>query len=409
MTLSPTIKTTLGGLLLCLFFAGMTTVARLSSSLVILLALTGIVLIIRRYQSPSREQKQFAWVCAGFLGAALLAWAAADFQYQGTKELGRYVRLLFFIPLVTALFWLKPKEEFFWLAVGAAACVTGVVALYQHLVMDMPRSEGATNAILFGCFALTFSLLSLIGAKHLHKNKFLSIFLYLASPLGLLAAYLSGTRNAWLSASLLLPIVIMWLLPKGLKWLAPAILVLGLMIGTTIHKLYPQNTISVTIERTVDATQNFFNGEKVSSTGKRLDMWEGSWDMFLQNPILGVGLGNYLPHIQKRIEEGLSDPGIGEFSHAHSSYFFILATRGLVGITAFFLLLGWPLYYFCRQYRANKSPMAQAGIITIIGFACYATTEAFFNRSIPLNAFTMFMACFYYFLSQQKPTDGAQP
>jgi O-antigen ligase len=63
-----------------------------------------------------------------------------------------------------------------------------------------------------------------------------------------------------------------------------------------------------------------------------------AWQMFLDHPILGVGIGNY-PHRYLEYAFRLGIDMRGQMREAHSLYLEAAATTGILGITALFALL----------------------------------------------------------------------
>ncbi|MEW6220660.1 MAG: O-antigen ligase family protein [Thermodesulfobacteriota bacterium] len=67
---------------------------------------------------------------------------------------------------------------------------------------------------------------------------------------------------------------------------------------------------------------------------QRLYMWEGAWRIFRSHPLLGVGTGGY-----RSAMRDLMGPAGPVVDHPHSTYFYMAACHGLVGLGA----LGWLL------------------------------------------------------------------
>jgi len=63
----------------------------------------------------------------------------------------------------------------------------------------------------------------------------------------------------------------------------------------------------------------------------RVKAWGLAWDMFKQNPVTGVGVGNFA------IVHGTSS---GHWLNVHSLYFQLLSEMGLVGVISFAVFVG---------------------------------------------------------------------
>ncbi|MGH8579635.1 MAG: O-antigen ligase family protein [Gammaproteobacteria bacterium] len=77
--------------------------------------------------------------------------------------------------------------------------------------------------------------------------------------------------------------------------------------------------------------------------GERWYSWKCGWQMFLDNPILGVGQGNF-PWNFERYEPPEGNEGrFHGGREAHSIYFTLIPELGVVGTILFFTLLGYSL------------------------------------------------------------------
>lgn len=128
-----------------------------------------------------------------------------------------------------------------------------------------------------------------------------------------------------------------------------------------------------TIQNTQDATRN-----------ERLYSWGRGWDMFLDNPILGVGAGNFPYRVREyELQSREYDPYTmrsiaGRVSH--SLYFTLIPELGLLGIIAFTAMgvgMTRRLREVWRRVDAEPSPspldaemglLARAMLVSLLGF-----------------------------------------
>jgi O-antigen ligase len=78
----------------------------------------------------------------------------------------------------------------------------------------------------------------------------------------------------------------------------------------------------------------------------RLVLWDIAWDLFRDNPVLGVGMGDYSLEADKRV----GDRTVTTTTDTHNVYLQVLATRGLVGFIPFVLF--W-FYVFRSLFRVR--------------------------------------------------------
>lgn len=83
---------------------------------------------------------------------------------------------------------------------------------------------------------------------------------------------------------------------------------------------------------------------------ERLAHWQAAWRMVSANPLLGVGIGNYVPLYPAYALPGWEDP----LGHAHNYYLNIAAEAGLVGLGGYLFLWGAIFWHGWRVYRGAE-------------------------------------------------------
>lgn len=108
--------------------------------------------------------------------------------------------------------------------------------------------------------------------------------------------------------------------------------------------------------------------------------------MFLDNPLFGVGVGNFGYHYQK-YSRGLGIDGSRWDQAPHNLYLEIVTEKGLLGLTVFGLLM-WMVYRGIKQARSDFIEAGEsdyAGLITAfwIGIMGYMIAAIFLQLSYP--------------------------
>ncbi len=112
------------------------------------------------------------------------------------------------------------------------------------------------------------------------------------------------------------------------------------------------------------------------SVAERLAHVIAGWRMFLDHPLLGVGIGNYAaayPHYQLAEVWG---PPLG---HAHNYYVNAAAEAGVPGLLAFLLLLGSGFWIAARLYRQARDPLASTLALGTLGVLATVAIHSFFD------------------------------
>lgn len=86
---------------------------------------------------------------------------------------------------------------------------------------------------------------------------------------------------------------------------------------------------------------------------ERMAHWQAAWNMYVANPILGVGPGHYaLAYPQYRVNDFWLDP----LGHAHNIYLNVMAEMGFLGIVTYLAqLIAWGMVCFAA-FRRAKTP-----------------------------------------------------
>jgi O-antigen ligase len=120
------------------------------------------------------------------------------------------------------------------------------------------------------------------------------------------------------------------------------------------------------------------------SEGRRIEMLQGTWRIFLDHPIAGTGLGTLQEvfPLYETIYDGLI------VNHSHNDYAEVLAETGVIGGLcglAFLVLLAWTGW---KNIVAEKEVMNLAyhagALVACFGLLVHATVD--FNFHIPSNA-----------------------
>ncbi|WP_338667639.1 O-antigen ligase family protein [Pseudodesulfovibrio methanolicus] len=162
-------------------------------------------------------------------------------------------------------------------------------------------------------------ILALILPSAKHIRVFYRWCLYLFTVMGVGVIILTQSRGGLVAGSVTLSI---WGLSKGVKGIARLCLLgfLGLAI-----------VLAVIPSERLERFNSIFNLEddyNVTAKGGRLDIWENGLVLFMENPILGTGLGTF------RVAEGSVNGG-SAWRKAHNTYLEIAVELGLPGLIAF--------------------------------------------------------------------------
>ena len=144
------------------------------------------------------------------------------------------------------------------------------------------------------------------------------------------------SRGGYLTFILLSPIVIHNLFP-GISLRLTALLYFLLIViifSTPIVSERAVKTYMKLSEQYGDG-EDVRWGKKYSKNLDRIYMWHWALELFLQNPVLGVGTGGYK-------QATLNAGGDKDIDHPHNNFLFVAASHGIAGLIIF-LWLFWVL------------------------------------------------------------------
>lgn len=358
------------------------------------LAALGVMVGIGRRASLSFKPEELTLFGAliAYCLVSVLSVTAWDFPEEGIDKLELHLRLLAIIPIYLLLRHVKPLESVLWYGLIAGAILTGIVALYEVVVLGQQRATGDNNSIHFGNISLLMGFMSAAALPRMRATYGLRVLPLLAFIMGLAASVLSGTRGAWIA----LPALIILLGWTYRRYLSRAIIATGIALVVAMPVVF--YVVPETEMITEDVAGYIIQDERdVASTSVniRRDMWRVALDLSMQHPLFGVGLGNYQLAVRPYVASGFAHRSILPFDHPHNEYLAALMSCGLVGLLALLGVLVAPAMIFYRAYRADDPQCAAlglAGLLLMIGYAHHGATNNIFERGVSLSFFVYAVA-----------------
>jgi O-antigen ligase len=120
-----------------------------------------------------------------------------------------------------------------------------------------------------------------------------------------------------------------------------------------------------------------------SSVGLRMNFIVNSWQMFESQPVLGVGVGDFMEEYARI--NARNSPQLGVTHNPHNQYLFVLSTTGLLGALALVGVLLGPLYVT----RNIVDEWSRVRVALHLLFAVICLAESYLWRS---NTGLMFVA-----------------
>lgn len=257
-----------------------------------------------------------------------------------------------------------------------------------------------------------------------HKN-LLAFILFLTIPFLIAASDLQKGWKFIAYSMLAIVIFIVWLLQ------AKAVLGAVLLVGLILTVLYLRNRDRSSTRRITKVLAisgliifigicgyTFSNREKFprifdkKSSYERLGLWDNSMQMIDENPVLGVGAGNWQIHFPKY---GVNHffvkdvrNGMTTFQRPHNDYLWVASEMGIIGIIAYLAIFVMVIWYLIRLRKGEwkHTWLYKVLLITVIGYLLIASVdfplERIEHQVLLLLIFSIITAHFFVRFKQQS-------
>jgi len=131
---------------------------------------------------------------------------------------------------------------------------------------------------------------------------------------------------------------------------------------------------------------NKYNG----SLGQRLGAWIVGVELFIENPILGTGIGSEMDALREKIKTDMPEMmSIINIAHYHNNYMTYLVQLGLVGL---FLYLN--IIYQIAKLTIQNKELSNLKYIFLTVFSVASLVENMFSAQFPLALFALMVGIF---------------
>ena len=211
------------------------------------------------------------------------------------------------------------------------------------------------------------------------KSKKLQVFLLLTALLNMWVITVAMSRTGYLGTVIALLLLLPWAWQTNKKRFTLFLLVILLGIGFAAMK---GDALSAR------------NVEAMKEGGARIQIYQNSWDMIKEKPVLGYGYGSfekeYLIHTAEKVKNGRSKPEPSILTHPHNDLLFWAIEGGLAPILGILLLVFAFILLLC-SFKLNK---ALALLALVVPITLHTQTEYPLYHS-SLHWLVLMMLIFY--------------
>ena len=384
--------------LVCAFPVVMGTIESAASTIFILLSLVGLFSIYKDWRLIARWEKAILYGFMLFVAYQLISVLISDDPSRAWRRFEKVVRFLLAVPIYLLV---RRYADVAYRALLIGLIVSGPVMLWVAFeTMEAGRAIGAYNYIVYGDFSLMVCLSALSAALLAGRSRWMNLMLLVSAMLALYTSLLTQTRGAWL----VLPfafLLFIWICIKRYKgkkqkWILGSTLIIALSAGGAL------TTTDIFQDRAQNAVvswDQYWEGSIEGSIGLRFLKWEAAIEHWQAHPLIGSGIGDYWLDTKELAAKEPRFRVIEEYTEAHSLYFEVLATTGLIG----FLLLMWavffqPLRCFWQHIHDSGNPIVQYlafdGVLIIAAVMNDGISQNWLSRNPLTTAYIFFLVLF---------------
>lgn len=305
------------------------------------------------------------WLVLAYPAIVLIASLGSHLFSESLMVLARVLMWTGLIIVLNLALRLRPDSLTLWLhTVVIVSIALPILALLQYYEITLTGLPSGSPP------AATMANRNLLASALLLMLPMVALDLYRSSgPWRLLAAVaiglqvgivvLTNSRSGWLALAILLPIVVAggWRVSRmrglniGVRLSYASAWKTILIVGVAAAVLFATPLLRRTDQQSVtDRMATAFQTDQ-GSVAERLLLWDRTIRMYMDNPLIGVGPGQWKLHINSYGTSGLrSAEGEVLFQRPHNDFLWILAETGPIGLVAFlallavFLAAGWRIF-----------------------------------------------------------------
>lgn len=270
--------------------------------------------------------------------------------------------------------------------------VNDAVCIYQGVAEGQLRAEGLIGIMMTGGNLVMWLPVLIVLAMENKFSGWKKYFFYGVLIAAVTALLINATRGSWVAIGIIAPVLILLFMKSKIK----GAMVLALLAVFMTGVFYSSPVLQQRLATITDT--------KMQSNSERLLLWQSASNMFADNPVTGVGYGEF--HDNYKEKYILPEAKQRYLGHAHSNFFQVLAEGGLLGTAG---LLAWWLgtaIYCIRGWLGSRN----IGYLTFLGIFAglmlQGMTEYTMGDSIVMKLFWFGLGLSYQWIAVGMADDS---
>lgn len=322
------------------------------------IGLGAVLMIVRGWKM--RQWPRLDKGILGIIAVYVLLWSISSvFSLDPGRSFHSLAsQVLRMLPLFFAMLCIKDKWQlrWIWIVFALSILVDDAKAIGQYVAAADEnwgeRPKGFNRSPTFLASHMLMAIPAMVfAAGRDYMGTWGRRLLLLAAGMALLTLLLSGTRGGWLA--FLGTAVVYALCDKAYRrraFMAISSLLVALCVAAACSTVFQARLLTMT-------------DPSFQSNNERLLMWQSAVDIIRDNPVLGVGMDQfvivynteYISPLAKERPRDPSNPMTGH-GHPHNNILKVFTEGGILGLSAFLLLHGYFLWRFVRLWRQELHP-----------------------------------------------------
>ncbi|QHE53753.1 O-antigen ligase [Pontibacillus sp. HMF3514] len=380
------------------------------SAQVVLIPLLTLAVIVeymrKRVEFNTLPIKMFMTLFGLFFLVQIISLSQAVSIIPGIKEMVRYLSYVFLFFIVTKVKFSKQEyHAFAFTFVGtiAAAGLWGITSyafdinLNKAGVYALEEAYGRVHATMTnpnywaGFVNFIIPMLLLFAVVRFKERKW-QLLMFAVFGIYVINQIFTYTRSAWLIMALAI-ILTSLLIPKQFykKMFTIHLIVATLLLGIIVYNLpdvqeRTRSAMFVVQSFLPEDTQNGGKDGELSEdeeknksfTNKavvsRTTLWKTGWVMYKENPVLGLGIGNYGERYKEYVTK-YPELYVGHDEYSvHNSYLKVGAETGTIGLLSFLAIYVYYYFFLGKQFFLHRRDLTKKLLLIglFVGSGTYA-------------------------------------
>lgn len=278
------------------------------------------------------------------------------------RILDKPAKVLLLIPLIPLLNAARINYRYlltaFIISSGLLLCMAG----YDKYILGYQRAGQEINALQFGAIAIAISSVALAFTaaltQHPLRHRFYLILLVTIATSGLMAGIISQSRGSIIAIPISLILISLLYFPRLNLNKTKTTIAIGICLILSSALIY-NSSVMKRFQNSIDNAVSFSQGSRTNtSSGIRLGLWKVSLEAGLTAPVIGMGQQDFVDYKNKQVKLGHYGRELKKFDNSHNTYVNAFARRGLIGLSAVILFLGFPIYFGIQAWRREPQSVA---------------------------------------------------